>query len=156
MEHIMKRIVNGLTYNTETSRLVAKSEWEVGDTNSPYYGMEREGELYQTRGGAFFLVTTTHVPETRDSEARDKVECDPLTSKRAQAWINDGDVEVFNNPFEEPPEATAEGETSGTIYARMTASLKRDVEAAAGKVGVSANVWVTRCLEQCLRNQKAG
>ena len=150
----MKRIVDGLTYNTQTSRLLAKSEWEVGDQYSPYYGAECEGELYQTRGGAFFVVTTTHIAATRDSEARDKVEFDPLTPERAQKWLLEGDVEVISNPFGDPPEAEAEEETGATVYARMTASLKRDVEAAAEKAGVSTNVWVTQCLEQCLRKKR--
>jgi hypothetical protein len=53
-------------------------------------GCECEGELYQTRGGAFFLVTTTHIPETDDHDARDKVEFDPMTAKEAQDWMLEG------------------------------------------------------------------
>jgi hypothetical protein len=154
----MKRIVDGLTYNTETSRLVAKAEWDSEDQYSPHYGAKCESELYQTRGGAFFQVTTVHL-ETRDEAGypreREKVEFDPLTPERAREWLLDGEIEVFSNPFEDPPEAEAEEEAGATIYTRMTASLKRDVDAAAEKAGVSANVWVTRCLEQCLKSQKA-
>jgi predicted HicB family RNase H-like nuclease len=97
------------------------------------------------------VVTTTHILETRDSDARDKMEFAPMSPERAQAWLLEGDVEVFSNPFEDPPEAEAEEETAATVYTRMTSSLKRDVDAAAEKAGVSVNVWMTRCVEQCLK-----
>ena len=147
----MKRIVNGLTYNTETAALIATSEWTNRDQNSPNFGCECEGELYQTRGGAFFVVVTTHIPETSDSAARDKVEFDPMTAQRAQAWMLEGDVEVVRNPFDEPPEAEAENEAGATIYIRVPAVLKRSVDAAATKAGVSVNVWAMRCIERCLK-----
>jgi hypothetical protein len=142
-------------HNTETSTLLAKAEWQNSDTYSAYYGTECKGELYQTRGGAFFVVTTTHIPETRDSEGRDKVECDAMTPEQAQKWLLDGDVEVFRNPFEDPPEAEAETDTGATIYVRMPAALKHAVDAAAEKAGVSVNVWAMRCVERCLDDQKA-
>ena len=150
----MKRIVDGRTCNTETSTLVARAEWEV-DNYSPYAGSECEGELYQTRGGAFFLVTTIHIPESRDSDARDKVEFDVMTAERAQAWLLDGEVEVIRNVFDDPPEAEAEADTGATIYIRVPESLKREVDAAAEKAGTSVNVWAMRCVEHCLKNQKA-
>ena len=36
----------------------------------------------------------------------------------------EGDVEVFNNPFEDPPEATAEAEPGATIYVRVPAGTE--------------------------------
>jgi hypothetical protein len=151
----MKRIVDGLTYNTETATLLATSEWTDGNQSSSYYGCECEGELYQTRGGAFFLVTTTHIPEDRDREARDKTEFEPMTAARAQGWLLNGEVEIVTNPFDEPPEATAEEEASSTIYLRVPPAIKRDVDAAAAKAGVSVNVWGMRCIEQCIKAAKA-
>ena len=82
----MKRIVDGLTYNTDTSTLLAKAEWEFNNQFSPYYGAECGGQLYQTRGGAFFLVTTIHVKDD-DGELRDKVEFAAMTAERAQALL---------------------------------------------------------------------
>jgi len=145
----MKRIVDGLTYNTDTSTLLAKAEWEFNNQFSPYYGAECGGQLYQTRGGAFFLVTTIHVKDD-DGELRDKVEFAAMTAERAQAWLLEGDVEVYRNPFEDPPEAAAEAEGGATIYIRVPAALKRDVDEAARKAEVSGNVWAMRCVEHCL------
>ena len=145
----MKRIVDGLTYNTDTSTLLAKAEWELDDQWSPYNGAECEGELYQTRGGAFFLVTTIHTKDA-DGEPRDKVEFAPMTAERAQAWLLEGDVEVYRNPFDDPPEAEAEAETGATIYIRVPAALKRDADEAAREAKLSGNSWALRCVERCL------
>jgi hypothetical protein len=149
METEVKRIVDGLTYNTDTSTLLAKAEWQLDDQWSPYNGAECEGELYQTRGGAFFLVTTIHTKDA-DGEPRDKVEFAPMTAERAHEWLLEGDVEVYRNPFEDPPEAAAEAESGATIYIRVPASLKRDVDEAARGAKVSGNVWAMRCVERCL------
>src|SRR5262249_14689150 len=83
-------------------------------------------------------------------EPRDKVDLEPMKAERAQAWLLERDVEVYRNPFEDPPEATAEAETGATIYIRVPASLKRDVDEAARDAKVSGNVWAMRCVERCL------
>src|SRR5262245_19388563 len=57
VEGRMKRIVDGRTYNTETSTLLAKAEWVKADM--PHQGADCEGALYQTLGGRrpVFFVT---------------------------------------------------------------------------------------------------
>jgi hypothetical protein len=150
MEINVKRIIDGLTYNTDTSTLLARAEWEFDNQFSPYHGLECGGELYQTRGGAFFVATTIHVPGDKGREPKDKVEFAPLSPERAQAWLLEGEVEVYRNPFEDPPEAGAEAETGATIYIRVPAALKRDVDEAAKEARVSGNVWAMRCVERCL------
>jgi hypothetical protein len=156
----MKRIVDGKTYNTDTSTLLARTEWEDENRYEPTYGWDCVGELYQTRGGAFFvLVTKTKAPDARDpdDEGKQRVECSPLTAEEAQSWLLEGgDVEVFRNPFEDPPEAEAEAEPGATIYIRVPSALKRDVDAAAAKAGVSVNVWAMRCVERCLKPTPVG
>jgi hypothetical protein len=145
----MKRIVDGLTYNTNTSTLLAKAEWTNDEQFSSYFGAECAGELYQTRGGAFFLVTTVHIKDVND-EWVDKTECTPMTAERAQQWLMEGDVEVYRNPFEDPPEALDEADAGATIYIRVPASLKRNVDEAAREAKVSGNAWALRCVEFCL------
>ena len=46
----MKRIVDGVTYNTATSTAVARSEWLDDEGATPV-----TSTLYQTLGGAFFI-----------------------------------------------------------------------------------------------------
>lgn len=143
----MKRIINGLTYNTETSTRVAQSEWLDHDDNS-----EVTGVLYQTRGGAFFVhhVSRSEVKNRHGEwDVRIRNDITPLTAERAHAWMMD-DAEVFTNPFEDPPEAAAEMEAAATLYVRVPTALKRRVDAAADAQGVSANAWAMRCIERCL------
>ena len=52
-------------------------------------------------------------------------------------------------------ENVPEDETHGTVYVRMPASLKRQIEAAAESDGLSANFWAMRCFEKCLAEWSA-
>jgi len=145
----MKRIINGLTYNTATSTLLARAEWQVSDPFDPHDGRERQAELYQTRGGAFFLAITTEIPADSDRDARQKVEFEVMTDGQAREWmLGENDVEVFKNPFEDPPEAGAEQEPGTTIYLRVPPALKKAVADAAEIAGISLNEWAIRCFEQ--------
>ena len=148
----MKRIVNGVTYNTDTSTRLAQASWEQD-------GEQFVGTLYQTRGGAFFVdeENTSQVwnESERAYEEKKRNSFLPLSPDGAHKWLLEGDVEIFSNPFDDPPEATAEAEPGATIYVRVPASLKRRVDEAASKDGVSGNVWAMRCLERCLGAEPA-
>lgn len=146
----MKRIINGVTYNTATSTALARSSWDGNRGRIT-------GTLYQTRGGAFFV----HGEEKfeRWNEREDKAEevtehwFDPLGPEGAHEWIMEGEVEVFHNPFDDPPEAAEEAEPGATIYIRVPASLKQRVEEAAREAKLSGNVWSMRCVERCLEQK---
>jgi predicted HicB family RNase H-like nuclease len=153
----MKRIVNGVTYNTDTATRLAQSLW-----TEIFWGSEPadlvQGVLYQTRGGAFFDVkeiTRTEWDERERSEvAKTFHEFEPLSPEKANAWLLRANVEVFHNPFEDPPEATTEAEPGSSILIRVPASLKQRVDEAAKNAGLSVNVWAMRCLEGCLSQRK--
>jgi len=149
----MKRIVKGVTYNTDTSVRLAESRWQ-GIQGEKYFGT-----LYQTRGGAFFVdseITRERWNELeRESQTEVVHEFSPKSPDQAQKWMIAGEVEVFHYPFgENPPEATAESGLGATIYIRVPASLKKRVDDAARAENVSANIWAMRCLEQCLKAKK--
>jgi hypothetical protein len=124
----MKRIVNGVTYNTGTSRKLARSTWINREDE------EVTADLYQTRGGAFFVLHTwmQAIWNERDQEGqeRERNDLQPMSADQAQKWMLEGDVEVFDNPFEDPPEAAAEAEPGSTIYVRVPPSLKRAIDQA--------------------------
>ena len=145
----MKRIVNGVTYSTDTATMLARSKWEDD-------GERVVGTLYQTRGGAFFVdeeITKTVWNEgEREHQEQTVNSFAPLSPEGAHKWLMEGDVEVFRNPFEDPPEATAEAEPGATIYIRVPASLKRSVDEAAKSEKLSGNVWAMRCVERCLNH----
>jgi predicted HicB family RNase H-like nuclease len=151
----MKRIVNGVTYNTETSTMLAESRWEF--TQSEGDQGEKVGTLYQTRGGAFFVDVEFTRQEWNESERTSETKVtrtfEPLSPEAAHKWILEGEVEIFNNPFDDPPEASAEAESGATIYIRVPSSLKQRVDNAAKESNVSGNVWAMRCLEKCLAKE---
>jgi len=145
----VKRIVGGFTYNTETSTRLARGR--SADTDKSATLVET---LYQTRGGAFFIVEKRTMvgwnQEEQESETRVQRTFVPVGSQRAQNWMLEGEVHVFQNPFDDAPEAVAEREPGATIYIRVPAILKRAVDAAAREQNVSGNVWAMRCIERFL------
>jgi HicB family len=158
----MKRVVNGVTFNTCTSTLVARSEWwQSRDTNNAEdEDMRVEQELYLTRGGAFFLA---HMSTWKEWDADDRrtyehrsVKFKPLTREQAQGWVLRGEVEVLDSSvLGEPPEAEAEEKPAATIYVRVPTSLKARVEDAAKRAGVSLNAWVQEAVELRLAQAQA-
>jgi hypothetical protein len=147
----VKRIIDGVTYNTDTSTIIASNrqfapEWG----NRPEETIERS--LYKTRGGAFFIVITTQTTKKNiydDWEPVERIEFAPVTRDYAQDWVSKGEVEVFDDSFGEFPEAAEEALTSATVYIRMPTSLKARLEALAERDGVSLNAWMMRCAEGC-------
>ena len=145
----MKRIINGVSYNTETSTEIAKFEFSEDDVGEGNTGFET---LYQTRGGAFFThaYRRTVTPDETAPNGRLLREVNsfnPMTRDEAQDWIMNGNVEVFSDIFGEMPEAAEEVNPESTIYVRVPTSLKDRIEAAAKTAGQSVNAWAIRCLE---------
>jgi hypothetical protein len=143
----MKKIIDGVTCNTDTSTPVAKSEGENPD------GHETVDTLYQTSGGAFFMHSyeTWAVKDRQGGwEERHRDMFDPYTREAAEKWFLEGDVTVLSDDvFPEPPEVEAVFAASTTIYLRVPTALKQQIEARAKEQNQSVNVWAMRCLEKC-------
>jgi len=129
---IVKRIIDGKTYNTATATVIAT--WNNNCSS-----------LYVTRGGAFFILNFD--PKTDDEDIR------PVTKEEAEEWASGKimPVELSNTEiFAEPPEAAEDEDPEGTIYLRVPLPLKRQIEDVASAADQSVNAWAMRCLEQCL------
>lgn len=148
----MKRIIDGVTYNTATATILAKRKWSSG-------GEEKEDTLYQTNGGAFFLDHESthyrrsyHYEDKRIRQPDTRNQFEPLTAEAAREWLSRSEAEIYHNPFGEPPEAGTEPESAATVYLRMPGSLKTRIEAAAKSEGQSVNAWALRTFEWRLSN----
>jgi hypothetical protein len=142
----MKRIINGVTYNTDTSTPVAKYEYRDDD------GYDTEVTVYQTRGEAFFAV------HRWSEDGTPKVHFEAMDRDILVKIINgnDGirygnflptDIEILNEEIlAPPPEASAEVAPGATLYIRIPASLK----------GLSVNAWTMRCVERCAQMKQQG
>jgi len=144
-----KRIVDGVTYNTATSTLIGRAEGDSDDERGRSY--EWTEDLLQTRGGAFWTLNTRLTEREGGEEPRETIAVERLTRAQAEKWIVTGEVEVFNNPFGDPPEAEEEPDPSATVYFRMPASLKSGIEQAAKRANLSVNAWLMRCAEGCVQ-----
>jgi predicted HicB family RNase H-like nuclease len=143
----MKRVVNGVSYNTETSTEVAKFDLQDDGEGNTVVEV-----LYQTRGGAFFTYgfrrTVSLDPSVPDGRfEKETTTFSPLSREEAQDWVMTGNVEVYSDIFGDMPEAVEAAHPESTIYVRVPTSLKERIEAAAKAAGQSVNAWALRCLE---------
>ena len=157
MKTLMKRVVDGVAYNTATSTRLAEKEWNEQDERGRNANVE--ATLYQTQKGAFFVHKRTFTEwwdhDAGEAEQRTRDECIPMMADEASGWLLRGVVNISHNPFGELPEAAAEAEPGATLYLRVPASLKRRVEGAAKFESLSGNAWMMRCLERCLEQSEA-
>lgn len=132
-----KRIIDGKTYNTETSTLIEGWDSDEG----PW---ESGAHLYQNRFGAFFLFSYLSAGDEDDYE---KIE--PFTPEQARSWLEKNRnwrTDLIESLFGLMPEAGS-GEVKYTL--RMPESLKDRLAARAKENGQSLNAWIVRCLEGC-------
>jgi hypothetical protein len=156
---VMKRVIDGVTYDTNTSTRVATAEV----LEEEFRGRPEERRkyvLYKTRGGAFFVHVHTETSRQNmrgDWEAVESHVFEPMTYDEAHEWVMSGQVELLDeDAIASPPEAVAEAETAATVYLRMPTSLKVRVEKLASEEGLSLNAWYTRCGERCADMWKVG
>ncbi len=144
----MRRVINGTTYNTETSTLIATSSYDFTEERGPRGTLQ----LFQSRGGAFFLLDSeTNTRRDRHGEIYEdeRFIVIPKTRDEAHEWVMSGEVDLHSDVFGEPPEAEDTQAPEATIYARIPLSLKSRVETLARAKNQSLNAYVLRCLEQC-------
>jgi predicted HicB family RNase H-like nuclease len=143
----VKRIINGITYNTDTSVRIARKDGEYSE--GPYCTI-----LYKTRGGAYFLdqaeTVLSYDQETAETRVVDRKRTFvPMSRDDAEEWYLEGETEVLVEAFAELPEAAAEAETEAGVYLRLPMVLKTRIEAAAKNARLSLNAWAMRCFERC-------
>lgn len=125
-----KRIINGKSYNTETSTLVHEVS---GREESNYDG------LYQTKHGAFFLWWY--------DVAREASGIKPMSDDEAQKWLERLDVPaaLLEQYFGDFPEA---GASESRITLRLPGNLYKRVSASAAAANLSLNTYLMRLLER--------
>jgi hypothetical protein len=162
----MKQIIDGKAYNTETAS-------RIGSVQHPGwpYTLEQNirtvqmtagpppckdaatSTLYQTRGGAYFLVREERKDFSAqvDNFGQSKAVFPglyPLTRKEALTWAEQHfDTGKLEAMFGEFPEA---GMKSGTMLLRLPETLRRRMQAAAEEETQSLSAWGMRCMERCI------
>jgi len=145
----MKRIIEGKTYNTDTSTKVAR--WEYKDQDE----YETIATLYKTRGGAFFIVHEWEVKiegkRGYEDEIKEKVYFEAMSREEVARLIQkQNNLEIIDTSIlNEPPEAEEEDKPESTVYVRMPTTLKDRIEILSNAAGISVNSWAIRCFERC-------
>ncbi len=141
----MKRIIDGVTYDTGTATLVAESvRW--GEPQSKYDGRERLSRLYVTPAGRYFEL----------GKFRGRNVTYALTIRPVDA----GDVSDFKdrdgrklwpvNPDAYPD--AGETDPAEKIFIRVPKVLKRQIEAQAVDDGLSVDTWMARIAQRALES----
>jgi len=159
---MIKQVIDGKTYNTETARCLATVELmgyrtdQRGrfTTNTP----KKVGttSLYENRGGAYFLVRDYDPDVSPEPDLVGQFRIHdrgviPLKPEEALGWAESKALdpdEMFGKT----------GDQTGAILLRVRQTLKLAVEKSAAVAGVSTNTWLMRCAERAIaseREQKA-
>jgi hypothetical protein len=159
---MIKQVIDGKTYNTETARCLATVELmgyrtdQRGrfTTNTP----KKVGttSLYENRGGAYFLVRDYDPDVSPEPDLVGQFRIHdrgviPLKPEEALGWAESKALdpdEMFGKT----------GDQTGAILLRVPQTLKLAIEKSAAVAGVSTNTWLMRCAERAIaseREQKA-
>jgi len=142
----MKRIIEGTTYNTETSTVVMRYSF------SDPYDRDILVEVYQTRAGNFFGVH--HAGSGREPSI-ETLSRDELAKVIAEAGKSFRNVEIIDEQaITPPPEDESEKSPSVSMFIRVPEGLRRRAQEAASEREQSVNAYVTRCLENCLTERE--
>lgn len=144
----MKRIINGVTYNTATATEIYQyKHTSVLCTDFRYY----EEVLYRTRSGNYFLFgegeALSPYSEAYGTNGRTgAAEIVPLTESEAREWL-----ERFEDPDEICPELFADAgdvePSESVIYLRLPSILKNQLEQLATQENQSLNTFLIKVLE---------
>jgi predicted DNA binding CopG/RHH family protein len=127
----MKRIIDGITYDTETATEVVSGDY--GEFSDTYWG------LFQTRHGAFFKVV-------RDA-GEDRTDFFPLSDQKAQKLVEKHANHLVEQYFGPMPEY---GSAEKRITLRIPIGLAKRVENAAAAKALDVNKYIQRSLEKAV------
>lgn len=131
-----RRIIDGKTYNTETSiNVCGPLEDEVGF----------EETLFKTRFGAYFIFWAHPDGEQQGIK--------PLDDASAEKWLAETHLlDVYEAEFGLPPEAGDDSEARITL--RIPESLRRKIQKLAQSRKQSINTVIQQALESVVREDR--
>ena len=122
----MRKVINGRTYNTETSKKIGN--WDNGIYGSDFKSCEED--LYKNTKGAYFLVgeggPLSKYAVSHGNSTSGSIELIPMTATEAQEWA-EGHLTVD----EYEAEFGVQEEASSDLTTRERVTLTLDIEIAA-------------------------
>jgi len=129
----VKRIIDGITYDTNTATEVYSKSHEH-EASGAWWAM------YQTRHGAFFDVICDHDGET--------ISFKPLSDQQAQKELERHANHLVEQYFGKMPEY---GSAEKRLTLRIPLGLFRRIEKAAAKAQSDVNKYIQRSLEKATK-----
>jgi len=155
---MVKQVIDGKTYNTETARCLATVELmgyrtdQRGrfTTNTP----KKVGttSLYENRGGAYFLVRDYDPDVSPEPDLVGQFRIHdrgviPLKPEEALGWAESKALDL-DEMFSKT------GDQTGAILLRVPQTLKLAIEKSAAVAGVSVNTRLMRCAERAIASER--
>jgi len=147
----LKRVVDGIAYNTTTSQFVHEHPEDDASGSSETGVRKSCVQLFRTRTGQFFLAMRR--PAILIEGVGKQVVDDmlvPIGAEHAMRWLGKHCPAKIN----ELQELSGSDGTSTTFSLRMDESLKRALVLNAGMQKMSLNAWCVQALEKTLANRK--
>lgn len=149
----MKRVVGGITFNTDTATRVADVLF-----NDEKSGTVTHAALYQTPLGVFFAldaITTSYRGPNLQLQKRTIYEWhDVGNSSQARAWAERYGMTIIHD-LDDISFKSHRADKFTSLYIRLPPSLKVAVEEKARATGLSVNTFVMRCVEDLLASTAA-
>ena len=143
----MRKVINGRTYNTETSKRIGS--WDNGIYGNDFRSCEED--LYKNTKGAYFLVgkggpmskySVSHGNDT--SGGRELI---PMTATEAQEWAESHlDVEDYEAEFGIQEEATSDL----TTRERVNLTLDNEIVARLRKHSADTGIPMARIVDKAI------
>lgn len=137
---MVKRVINSVAYNTDTSELVAKAKG-------------RDWSIYRTRAGAYFICFGSNEQDEIQPLERDRVRA---IIANTDAEYRDGDFRVLDDEILSAIPGTNSGDTKeSVIFLRVSSAMKKSIELVAKDSGQSVNSWLLLAAHDALQAYKA-
>lgn len=148
-ETMVKRVIDGKAYNTDTAELLARCQESAG----PNERQEQDRRIYRTRGGSYFETWLD------DGMA---MQLEPLSRDKAKAILSGLDEQhkglsfkIIGNTDDLIQKETTDDDADdqqAVIFFRVSKSLKSVIETKAREDSLSVNSWLLRRVEIAMSN----
>ena len=143
----MRKVINGRTYNTETSKRIGS--WDNGIYGSDFRNCEED--LYKNTKGAYFLVGSggpmSKYSITHGNSTSGTTELIPMTATEAQEWAESHlDVEDYEAEFGVQEEATSDL----TTRERVNLTLDNEIVARLRKHSADTGIPMARIVDKAI------
>jgi hypothetical protein len=134
---VMRRIIEGVAYDTETGDMIK----QVG-FNDAY--PDQGQRLYRTRNGAFFVWEVYPIETYRGGRTQEDIT--PVSDEKAYEWLVTNGNELVEKYFGEMPEG---GAAERRMTLRLPNNLATRIEALAKENQMTVSRYIRGCLERC-------